>query len=399
MRLLFTYNKFINPSLFILSQIYAYIILKKYDAFSHFHESMFFFPDSHDYKQVALWYLGELEKQPYSLKSRPFGYPLFLLLLGLKPWLIFYVQNLLWVIQPVLLYNIIKNFMKIIPFYFLGLGLFLMNISGCLMVTYALTETFSTTLLLAWFLAMQEKKEYLSLFILAFLSCVKPVFFNIFLIQTIHHLFVNYKVLLQKSRILKLIFASSPILYQVGFMSYYFGIFHISIIGSDTIKNYLLSSYIMNTTNIQYETAKLIIDQYEPLLKSYIYKDILGLSYVFLKNIWNNIFTYAFPSIFPPRLEYGLFTVKFYKIYGFLLFILICLPFIFLNFFLHLKNLKIKKELFYMYLCVYWILFSSGITFWQADRILLPIYPFAVIALIYWLSILYKKLSKMLISI
>jgi hypothetical protein len=143
----------------------------------------------------------------------------------------------------------------------------------------------------------------------------------------------------------------------------------------------------MEYGDIKYEMARNLSSHFYIFLLSYIKQDILGMTYVYFKNIGSNLFTHAFPALFPVRFKYGIFTLEFYKIYGVLFLFLIGTPFLFLKKkirgFFNNQDLEIFT---FLYIPVFWFLFTSGITFWQADRILLPAYPLVILLFLFWAS-------------
>lgn len=331
---------------------------------------------------MALYYLGGVEYKPSVLKTRPFGYPLFLAIFQLQEWKIFYVQFFLTCLQPVILFEILKRFTKNQFFLALGIVLFFLNVSNLLMSSYALTETLVTTLLLFWFYFTQKRDFSFAIFLMAFLSCVKPVFFVLYVIQFIFYFIQMHKKISCK-KIFQVVLASIPVIYQIGFMYYNFKILSISIIGQETFKNYFLTMYLMEMTRSSYEIARSFVQSHESLAVSYAFSDLYGLVLLFLRNIWNNIFTHAFTSFFPPRIELYSYSLKFYKFYGIILLFLIFFPILSFRPKKISFNKIIKSEIFMLRLVIIWIVFSSGITYWQADRILLPIYPLVIILTLY----------------
>lgn len=352
-------------------------------------ELLLFSPDSQTYFNTG----GEfffLSEHGDSI-IRPFFYSVILKSLFTigGSWLVVIIQSLFWMISANLIYQGIKYITPNLIFRILAVVLYAANVSLITYVFHGLTE--SITVLLLSIATYSTVKTFQSgftvqyalkmVFLLSLLTVTKPlfqypvVFFSLFIVIRF------FKTLIRNKKLLGIfIIALSPLLLQVTVMKLKYGKFQISTISELTMNNYLLAQGIREVKGISdIEESQQIAQKMSSAEKRTFLMDNKSVYIqLFKKNITDNVTGDKSSIIIPPgyeakkhqdymsRYNETLFSVSKYLL---LLFILIsAVDFFRKKMFLNWQQLTIG-------LLLYYIVFASGISFWQGDRLVIFAIP------------------------
>lgn len=352
-------------------------------------ELLLFSPDSQTYFNTG----GEfffLSEQGASI-IRPFFYSVLLksfFTLG-GSWLVVIIQSLFWMVSANLIYQGIKHITPSIVFRSVAVVLYAGNVSLITYVFHGLTE--SITVLLLSIATYYTTKTFQSgftvryalkmVFLFSLLTVTKPlfqypiIFFSLFVFIRFFKTFVTNKKLAGI-----LIISLLPVLLQVTVMKLKYGKFQISTISELTMNHYLLAQGIREIKGIsdigesQQIAEKMNSDEKKTLLiqNKNVYLQL------YLKNIKDNVTGDKSSIIIPPgyeakkhqeymsRYNETLFSVSKYFL---LLFILISV----VDFFR--KKMFLNWQQLTIGLVLYYIVFASGISFWQGDRLVIFAIP------------------------
>lgn len=384
----FPYVLFLFSFSFTIQKLHQFQILNSLDT------CFFYFPDSLDYKNVSLWYMGQIEGSPYALKIRPFVYPLFLLIFKNNYHLIVWIQAFFISMVPVLLFLCLKKWTGFLGGLF-GVCLLLIHPSFFLLPGYGLTEALASFLLMLWVLSrFYIQSTFINLFLSSILTCTKPVF-QVLIFWDLIFIFIFRKDIPWKKlrTYFNLILALAPVLYQLGFMVFHFGIWKLSLISEDTLKYYLYTKYLMLKFNLEYELARSLIDKFSYIIIPYISSDPLGLLKAYLSNLADNFDSYSILAMCPENIKLGFKTQKFNMYFSrFLLYFQV-----FIIIFL-LARWKDRKESLWdilsIFIPAYFISLTSGLSFWQGDRLVITVYPLWVFIFVF----IFSKFMRTIVS-
>ncbi len=379
----------------LLISFYFSIIL----SFGYFHklnDIMFWSPDSQTYRAVGNWLCG-LDKTNTTLDAlliRPFFYPLFLNLSrsfgGVYG--VWFFQFLMWVSGGLLIYYVVKNNTGSA---ILALGssfIYGSNLTLILITLHALTETMTTFLLtILVFLisdARQHQKVYwpLVIFVTALLTVTKPVYVLLLigvlgywfylLIQDIYYK-KNKFGKTHYSIFLYVILALLPVFIQISIMKTTYNRFTISEIGSRTIKGFYFARLYKQVNHVSMQEAWEKTKPFDKkravefILKHY--KFSIPLYFTLIKEnlvAGSNFVNYPRTQKLLDR--YMKILNKIY--YYFHLLMIIPLAWTIIS----LAKKKKKEDLeiiVFLAGVLYLVIFTSGVTFGQGDRIVLPTLP------------------------
>lgn len=352
-------------------------------------ELLLYFSDSKTYFNAGEEFFL-LAEQGDSI-TRPFLYPVFLrgcFAIG-GSWLVFILQSLFWIISGNLIYLGIKQITSKLLFRIAAVILYAVNISLITYTFYGLTE--SITVLLLSILTYYTTKTLQSgltieyalkiVLLLSLLTVIKPLFQHPTLFFTLFVIIRFFKqFIVTKKRIVMLLLAISPIVLQVTVMKLKYDKFQISTISERTMNNYLLAQGVREIQGISdVKRSQEIVQKMKPAEKrSYLMNHRNVYLKLYLNNIADNVTGYKSSVIAPPgyditkqqnvmsRYNETLFSVSRYFL---LLFILISV----VDFFR--KRMFSNWQQLTIGLLLYYIVFASGISFWQGDRLVVFAIP------------------------
>ena len=377
-----------NTALYILNGIavFVYLIIFLNLNITVCNEIVFSTPDALTYLDVANWLDVGLDSE--SISTRPILYPIILLIstkLG-GAYGIWIIQVIFWLLTINFTFLAIKRYTKSYIYAFIGAFIIMVNLSLIALTLHALTEVTVVFLLSAMLFFIVKKIEqfkkphfiHTCLFFLVLLSIVKPVFsipmFGVlFFVLPIFYLRKHLKY---PRHFLRLFLILLPLLVQLTIIKTKYDQTKISLIASMAFTKYFVPQGIQIIESVDREDAvKKALSFSRKKQLNYIYEHLSAYSELFISNIIGNIKGEPSFLLYPKGLEnyqFADFMKTFNKITVYLhyLFSILILP-------LLLILLKKKKYhplilLSSLYtLGVYYIV-STGISFWQGYRLVLP---------------------------
>ncbi len=391
--------------LFIFSTCFFYLINSSVKPFSEWPSIKYTTGDSTTYLNVGKWLIGDVEFSEVkgSVATRPFFYPLLVILLEkISPWAILVFQFVLWEIQILLVYfsGLIISKSSVASFF---LSLFCVTILSPIGISlHVLTETTASFLLTLSFsilvLYLYRTKNNLLLFfqLLALSLCalVKPVYLYVFfadLLLLSILLFKEKKIFISIAAILTIF----PIFFQLHIMDKKFQLKKISFIDTLAFNDYFFSKLELSKRKIEnnpysgrqiHAIREIRRNDLSRIINDYGYKNA---DLKIKKELYSTLTTFPKesvllfielilentkqPSFFLPSNDfYPLITLWQSAITRFinLISLIIFLTVLFLK--------KEKKEYVVINILLSSTIFitylSTGISFWQGDRFLVPIY-------------------------
>lgn len=326
---------------------------------------------------------------------RPFFYPAFLYLIhGLGgAWLVVFVQFLFWVISGNLIFLILKKCTLTVRLSFGFILLFVLNISLIGYTFHGLTELIST-FLIAWFiyLLLHSNTNKITaslcikmLSILALLTVIKPLFQYPFLIFLLFVLVRFGKEFIQnRGLIVAFVLALSPVVLQISIMKVKHNQLKVSTIDSYTLDRYLVAQGIRKVNGIEDVEAsqKMAIAFTKKEQSEFIRNNKGELARLFFTNVKENVDAYESNFMWSEKytvLEYYDFMDRYNRLLYLIslpIVIIFCLLFV-VDFFK--KRLNVHWKMYFIGTLLYYIVFSSGISFWQADRLIIFALPLWIV--------------------
>jgi hypothetical protein len=373
------YKIYIFLNLFLLIIYFTALTMVKYDISE---ETMFFYPDSKQYLNTSIEFF-DFTQLGDSL-TRPFFYPLLILITHqifgvFSLWL---MQFLLWILSINLLFSSIKKITTSTLTAFIGAFIISINFSLIVFTLLGLTEIITVFLLAVLIHRLvngslkQMNTSSFNLLLLAILVVTRPVFlypFILYLIFHFYHFVIKNKM---KFKLIYLLIAISPVLFQITLMKIKYDKLKVSEISSITLDDYLLAQTIREIEpEIEYMEAvykaRKIADK-----KQFIWENKSLVFHFFIQNIRESLD--GFPSMFFIKefkhKNIGKNMALMNKFY-FWLHIIFLLPVIFIGVYL-LKN-SFEKGIILLFLSFlfYYIIITCGISFFQGDRFLIAMLP------------------------
>ena len=370
-----------------------FLIVLSFGFLQSLSETMFSSPDSRTYRDVSDWILGI--KNTNSTIIRPFFYPLMLNLSRsfASIYGIWCYQFLLWILSGVLLYQSIKTVTNNIVLSVGGLIIFASNLTLLLLTLHALTEITVTFLIIILIIIVINKQKYkndhywlLVIFVVSLLTVTKPVYMGLLyaiLIYRIPVFIMDIKKRIHKLRLLSYIaLVLCPVLVQLSIMKVKHNEFTISKIGAITVQRYYFARVYGEVNNMSVRQARkhtISFDQNE-ILEFLLanYKESIR---TYIRQIETNIRWPGSNFInFPTPHTYLSKYMKLINNMYFYIHVLMILPLIIVLIALFVKKKHLELETILHLLFPLGLIFAtSGITFWQGDRILLPSLPLWIV--------------------
>lgn len=344
-------------------------------------------------------------KQGFSI-TRPFLYSSFLKFTHFVggAWFVFICQSIIWLISA----NIIYVTAKLLSHRFLtrviAVSLYALNFSIITYVFHGLTEVFSIFLIsiLTYTIVKTIRNGFhitnalYIVFLLGLLTVTKPLFaypFAVFLLIII--LRFGREFLKQRKYVLLLFIYTSPVLLQLSVMKIKYDFVKISTIGDTTFHTYLIAQGIRKIEGITdvEKSQQMALNMPKEERNQYLLKHKKVYFNLYLDNIKKNITGDSRNFITIPgyntqrqvnyMTRYNTTLYHFSKV--FLILFIICSFIDFLQ-----RKLFKNWQFLFLGLLLYYIVFSSGISFWQGDRLIVFSIPL-------WIT-LYILLTKRVIN-
>lgn len=306
--------------------------------------------------------------------------------------LVVFFQMACWVLVGNIIYFTSKSYLKSRAYGIVCMTTFMLNLSLMVYIFHGLTELFSTLLLsLLVYLVLSVKGKFQAhnlikiTLVLALLAVTKPLFyypFLFFLVFTIFYL-VWYKLATSR-KLIYLFLAISPVIFQVTFMKVKHNVLKVSTIDDLTFNNYLFAQGLREIEAIDsIELSHAIARTYSGSEKlSYIWENKSTYYSLYINNLWTNIDTDESNFLMSPSKSSKKFAdfMDDYNHYLYVLskwMLLVFLIFFVIDFFK--KHLKNHWKMYFIGTILYYIAFSSGISFWQGDRLTIFAIPLWIV--------------------
>ncbi|MBI3501619.1 MAG: hypothetical protein HY063_07480 [Bacteroidetes bacterium] len=400
-----------------IATIFYFYILYELGGIDFIKNSLFSTGDSLEYKEYADWLSGKID---YCNPYRTFFYPLIIListkLLGFYGTWIF--QFLFWISGSIFIF---KTALRITGRKDLATVSFLFAVSNISLIVYtahALTEVaaFFFLTLFMYLLSMAHKKNQkpvlcLSLtIIISVLATIRPVFQICWYFWLIAFFIINYKSIIRHPlQIFLIIIASSPVIIQKAINKTKHNTFSSTEIGDYNLRYYFykkVNFFVTDTFNQSYNELP---DSIHAGLKekasqlsnaeivSYLFFHPCETIEVYWDNITENL-KQGNPYI-DRKTNYSLSKWTENTNHNFIFYIHLIMTFLWIYYLI--KNFsKSNLESHFIFLSglmLFYILYSSGITYWAGDRLVVYVaavwsvlYPF----LIFQLALKNKQLKK-----
>lgn len=378
---------------------------------------MFSTPDSQEYLNVS----NEIFNFSVTELSdkRPFLYPL-LIMLSYKPMGVFGLwglQFLFWLVSINLIYLSVKRITGNRKISLTASLIIALNLSYLALTLHGLTEVTTIFLLslLIFFISFNIDKKHtlfflhVCLLLVSLLTVVKPLFF----IPAILVLFVILPIFYLKQYISRpqyltwLVISIAPLFFQMTIMKAKHGSFSISNIGSTTFRAYILTqglyknNYSVLNKPSYYEVQKKALNLSSMEAASYILKNKTIFLNLYFNNIKENINASPTFLLFPKDFGHELFAryMKNVNRIYYYFHILFFLPVV-----LSIFSVLRRKETEWLVLMVfssfltYYILLSSGISFWQGDRLVISSLPIWIFLYSLVLKYIFDKEKKCIMA-
>lgn len=318
---------------------------------------------------------------------RPFFYSSFLRLfyeLG-GAWLVVILQSLFWVISANLIFYGVKSVSNRLFVRLIAIALFVANISLITYIFHGLTELMTVLLLaIAVYLTCKTFKngadvKYWLKMVLIFclLTVVKPLFQYPALFILLVGLIRYHKELWRDKKLIAYVFlAVTPLLLQLFVMNYKYGITRVSTIDKLTYDTYFIAQGIREIKGIEdvAESQHMAQTMTQEEKRAFLMENKQLYFKLFIYNVERNASGDGSHFITPPGyntqsyLSYmHRFNNKLYTISKAFLLLFMAISFIDLltwKWFRYWQQLAIG-------LLLYYIVFASGISYWQGDRLVI----------------------------
>lgn len=371
-------------------------------------EIMYSTPDARGYQDVSTW-ITTGSGYGKTLQ-RPFLFPLIISICSVfGVYGLWFAQFLFWLASINLIFMALKKLTKTLVSAYLGAFVVISNISLITITFHALAEITTTLLLsiLGYFIISNRKRFKSTYFIhgcigiLSLLTVAKPAFQIPLLAMLILLPFIYVRQYIkQPKRLAFLGLMLLPVLIQYTIMKVEHNEFVISKIGETTFRDYFLARGIASNNKINMKEGRAIAkelsrDEQFDYIKEHkdFYNDL------YYRNLEENINGYSYFLQYPkgmkhPKMEEymlqwncNVYWIHQYSIYfilfaGLLLVIRKAYP-------------ELLLLLFFTTLTAYYILIS-GISFWQGDRLVLPIIVTWSFLYVYTLFVILTGLSKLI---
>lgn len=365
--------------IFIIS-LFLYFLIAR-DNIVRLNDVLFSSPDAVSYGQVSNW-LFRKSADYSNLAVRPFLYPLFL---GLRyvfsGYGIWFIQAVLFFVSAWLTYKAVfaftgRKILAILSYLFI-----ITNISLQLLTTHALTEIFSLFLVSVWIYVFGKTKKtgyrngFLLLFLLSLLTVVRPVFIVGLLLYSFYYIgWCLSQKRLDQRKIGIIILCLAPVLIQMVLMKAYFNSWQVSNISSYTLKNYLVSRVYALNNNLPSDLSganKAVSAWSDTRVYAYMLSQLPMTIKTYVRSIidWNLLERTNF-SKNPLVLDISQIENNLYM----LLHVLFGIGIVFV---MKSKSMKscVKKNILVLYAFSSVIILTSGISFWQGDRLVVTALP------------------------
>jgi hypothetical protein len=413
---------FIIPfTLICISTLFYYYINSNIRNFHDWPSLKYTSGDSQTYFNVGQWLIGEksFSEVKQSVAIRPFFYPLFVASLEkIHPWAIIIFQFILWETQILLAYfcgTLISKSPAASFIFSLFCATFLSPIGISLHVLSETLTSFLLTISLLFLIIYTEKHNNKFILIhiatLSLCSVVRPVYFYLFFLDA--SLCFFFLSMNKVKLLIILIVISTPVIFQISIMMIKFNINNVSFIDTLAFNDYYLSKIELYKRKIEKnENSAAQIHAIRngrrmwlgDAIDKYGYKEA---RYFVNRELWKTITFFPYDSF---RLFLDLILENSKQPSNFLAsknyiterrFFFISLAQSATLRMLNLSSLLLSLLIFisrkkqytnsyfvnmFLFLSIYMVYISNGVSFWQGDRLIVPVYFISAIWFFYQIN-------------
>ena len=402
--------------LIVIPSCFFYYINSLIRPFNEWQTLKYSTPDSATYLDVGKWLLKEISfnEAKESIAIRPFFYPLIVATLErIHPLSLAIFQFILWQSQILIVYCFSVKLTKSRYVSIIFALISAIIISSICISLHALTETLASFLIAFSILALacyiyKKKYRYIVLHLLALSLCsvTRPsIIYTYFFSSAVIIFFLKKRYIVT---ILIIMLTLVPIFTQCYIIKNKFNSFKISFVDILTINDYFLSRFELYKKNIERDVNRnFYIRKVRDVRRMYISNVITqegysGAAKKVKKDIVDNISKYHvefFKQFLDLILENSTQASSFVNdnriLYFATLFqskllmtINIISALLFLLTIAAIKNKSVMIDGYTMFslpvlFCIYFTYLSIGVTFWQGDRFLIPIYNMSIMLFVY----------------
>lgn len=386
-----------------LSIAFYFIIFSQLSTLLSSHV-MFSSEDSLTYYRVSNWITDCIHTKDTAI--RPFLYPLLISLIykTIGPIGFWLFQFFGWLASINFLFFSIKKVVKVNWIAMIAAIVILLNISFLVLTLHALTEVITITLLtyILFYICSNLSKVHTIhffhrvLFIFVLLAVIKPLFFpiSIILLVAILPLFYRKKYMAAPKKLFYLFLILIPVFIQFSIMFVRHDTFSFSTISGKTFDEYLLTQGLEYKNNMSHYNAREKVRAMSSSEKMTLLKDNKSMYFdLYCENLKYNIKALptflSYPKEFKNK-QLTKFMESSNEFYYYLHFWMIIPTLLLLLISLFRKEfVKFGLTLFLASL-VYYILLTSGISYWQGDRLVIIALPLWIalylFVLFYWFT-------------
>lgn len=379
-----------KDSLFLASVLLImYLIISvSHGYLQNVDDTMFWSRDAMSYREVSDWLCGIKNTEATSI--RPFLYPLIVCIcrsIAGNHGIWFY-HLLIWMVSGVILYHSVKK-MTQNRLLAMGSGLiYTSNLSLMVQTFHAVTELtviFLLTILIA-LIVNKSLFDPMAFWIIIFLvtsllTVVKPVYCLLLIWLLIYRLPFLIARAVKSAHMFRIlcfiVIALSPVILQLSIMKLKHNKLSLSNIGVLSAKNYFLPMVYVGVYNISLPEARETTKEYSHIEAiNFIFKHSNTSIRAFGVIIRSNLISSSELINIPDRQMHLYTYMKFINKSYTVLHVIMMPTLLFLIFFLF-KN-KQHRELetvFFLMIPLYMLIITSGISYFQGDRIILPTLP------------------------
>ncbi len=353
-------------------------------AYSDIGKTVFSSPDSRTYLNAMFDIF--INANTKNILIRPFLFPLLLVLFPVLGYRYVIFLNAMFYILAITLAHITSGLRTGSKKGYILLVLLLLNLSLISISYHALAEVFTVFLASVYFFLLAKYLTnsrciylFFAVFTTSLVAVTKPLYLVFFALNFVYFFpftFKRYK----KNCLVAIGVLMLPIMIQYFFAFVFGGSAKFSEIGSITFRRYYVAEVYASEEKITLEDSRKIVDKFPySLCVMYLSKHPVKSGLVFIENILiENVFQSS--DYVPKNVGFLSYYVLIYNVLLFIIFIALVLRYLYAHF---CKRNASSVDLYRFSLLVFCALniVSTGITFWQGDRILIP-YQIPVILLL-----------------
>lgn len=365
-----------------LAVLFYFLVAIESEQLAGLETILYWAPDAQGYRDIADWQLGKLADPPAATPYRPFLFPLFLASIRyftVNAYAVWSVHCIFWLLAVNFTSLSVWILTRRRSLYTLSFAILALNVSAIVQTFHALSETMVLLLASIWVYVFVRRwpdranpvwPAVLTL-LASLLVVAKPVFQLHLLLITLY--LARYVIHRPKTLPLFLL-ALSPVFIQLVLMNALIGRLTISTISTHTLEDYFSSQVYALGESVTFEEARLVMDEFSTAEEvAYLARNPGKAVALYVANVlFQNLLQSS--DLLGDHEPLRVFTRSTNTVYYGLH--LIFLP---LTVYVVGRKRGRKANVKVLYLFSALIIVSSGISFWQGDRLVITAMP-------YWLA-------------